>query len=230
MCAEGQGGPFGRDVRGNPDGHRLSDDRDRWVEWSMRLQAIAQAGRTYSTNGYDLDRYRQLQDLAAEIMAEHSEHTFAEARRFLEEQSGYPTPKVDVRGVVLEADRVLLVRETTDGRWSLPGGWADVLLTASENAVKEIREESGYECVARRLLAVYDRGRHNPTRGPNPLSIYKIFFLCERVGGAAATSIETSDADFFPLSDLPALSLGRVTPQQIHRMAELASSGDVDFD
>jgi ADP-ribose pyrophosphatase YjhB (NUDIX family) len=199
------------------------------MEWAMKVQAIAPAGLTYSEGKYDLDRYRQLQEIAAEIMSTHSEHDYETVLQFLHDETGYATPKVDVRGVVFREGRVLLVKETIDGRWSLPGGWADTFLTASENTVKEIHEESGYEARAVRLLAVYDKARHHPP-SPNPLSIYKIFFLCEITGGAPQESMETSDVGFFSLEELPPLSTGRTTEDEIIRMAELVDSGEVDWD
>jgi len=194
------------------------------------MQAIAQAGREYSPNKYDVDRYKQLQDLAAEIIQDHTGHEFGHIRNFLEQEVGYATPKVDVRGVVFRDGEILLVRETVDGLWSLPGGWADVLLTPSENVLKEIREESGYETRAKRLLAVYDRSKHEHGNHAIPYSIYKLFFQCELVGGSPKPSIETSAAEFFALDQLPPLSVGRVTERQLNRMAELVKTGEVDFD
>lgn len=197
----------------------------------MKVQAIAQSGLTYSQSEYDLDRYRQLRELAAEVLASHSDHSHEEVRRFLDSQTGYATPKVDVRGAVFtsEYDRVLLVKETIDGRWSMPGGWADTYLSASENVVKEIREESGYEARALRLLAVYDKARHHPPSA-QPLSIYKIFFQCEITGGSPQQSMETSDVGFFPVDDLPPLSTGRTTEQEIRTMARLSREEGVDWD
>lgn len=196
----------------------------------MRIQAIAQSGRWYSENKYDLERYAQLQDIAAEIVAYHSDHEFSRVRTFLQGETGYATPKVDVRGAVFRDGRVLLVRETIDGLWSMPGGWADIYLSPSENVVKEIYEESGYQTRATRVLAVYDRSRHEHAADINPFHIYKLFFLCELQGGAPRTGTETSDVGFFDLNDLPPLSITRVTERQVHRMAALARSGGVDFD
>jgi ADP-ribose pyrophosphatase YjhB (NUDIX family) len=201
----------------------------KWIEWAMRIQGIAQAGRTYSENVYDIERYKQLQDLAAEILAEHSDHDFDRVQELLEQETGYATPKLDVRGVVFQDDRILLVRETADGLWSLPGGWADCYASPSENVVREIREESGYETIARRILALYDRSRHNDAL-PTPFYVYKLFVLCELIGGSPTGSIETSDVGFFDLNDLPPLSAIRVTEDQIRRMAVLRSSQEVDFD
>ena len=132
----------------------------------------------------------------------------------MQEDSGYPTPKVDCRGVVFKDNKVLLVKEIADGGWTLPGGWCDNGLTASENVVREVREESGFEVKAVRLLAVYDRDRqgHFP---PYPFSIYKLFFHCEIIGGQARPSDETSEVAFFGEDEIPPLSPGRTTEKQL---------------
>jgi ADP-ribose pyrophosphatase YjhB (NUDIX family) len=133
-------------------------------------------------------------------------------------ESGYATPKVDVRGAVFQERRILMVREAADGgRWTLPGGWADVNLTPAENVVKEVREESGFEVRVRKLAAVWDRTRQGHT--PQLFQAYKFFFICDIIGGAAATSTETSEVAFFAANSIPRdLSVSRVLPQQIARM------------
>jgi len=132
------------------------------------------------------------------------------------DEAGYATPKIDVRGVVIEQNKILLVQERRDKRWTLPGGFADVGVSPAENVVKEIREESGYQTRAVKLLAAYDRNKH--PHGPYTYHIYKLFFLCDLEGGKAQASIETSAAEFFAEDDLPTLSISRVTEEQIHRM------------
>lgn len=133
-------------------------------------------------------------------------------------QEGYATPKIDVRGAVFREGRLLMVREVADeGRWTLPGGWADVNLTPAENVVREVREESGFRVRPRKLAAVWDRTRQGHV--PKPFSAAKLFFLCEIEGGAAATSAETSEVAFFAEAEIPAfLSHDRILPRQIARM------------
>jgi ADP-ribose pyrophosphatase YjhB (NUDIX family) len=151
-------------------------------------------------------------------MAHHSEHAAERIETLFAGQSGYATPKVDVRGAVFRDDRILLVRETADaGRWTLPGGWADVNDSPAECVVREIREESGFDTVARKLAAVYDRSKH-PHVPAMPFHIYKLFFLCDLVGGAAADSIETTEASFFAEDALPELSVSRTLESQVRRM------------
>jgi len=189
----------------------------QWLLWARRLQAIGQTGLTYCRDRYDRERYQQLYEVAAEMMAHGSGLPGAEpVVELFKQGAGYATPKVDVRAAVFDDGRLLLVRETEDGGWSLPGGWADVGDSPSVAAVREVREESGYEVHARKLAAVYDRDRHG--HPPIPFHAYKLFFLCDLVGGASARSHETDAVDFFAEDNLPPLSLTRVTPDEIQHM------------
>jgi ADP-ribose pyrophosphatase YjhB (NUDIX family) len=194
-----------------------------WLGWVARLQAIAQAGLQYTEGPFDRERYLAVRGLATEIAAAHLELPTPAARLALEEllagDGGYPTPKVDVRALVRRDGEVLLVRERSDGRWSLPGGWADVGWSPAAMAEREVLEESGFQVRARRLLALWDRSRHNP--GPFPHAVYKVAIACDLVGGAARPSIETLDAGWFAPEALPELSSGRTTAAQVHRLIEL---------
>ena len=191
----------------------------RWLEWVQELQAAAQNGLAYCQNPFDIERFKQIRRVAAEIAATYTGMDHAQMNALFEGEMGYATPKVDVRGAIIQGDQILLVEEIQDDhRWTLPGGWADAGDTPSEAVLREIREESGYEARVTKLAAVYDRAR----RG-HPVayfSAYKLFFLCEITGGQAAASIETGEARFFSEDALPELSLGRVTPQEIHMLFE----------
>jgi ADP-ribose pyrophosphatase YjhB (NUDIX family) len=194
----------------------------QWLAWAKRIQAIAQAGLTYSQSSYDQDRYQALRALSVEIMASHMDLADGDRPRLAElfaSDYGYPTPRVDVRAFVVADGRILLVRERVDGRWSIPGGWADVGSSPAEMAVRETAEESGYQVEARRLLAVWVKARHNPS--PYPADVYKLVVACDLVGGAAAAGSETLDVGWFAPDHLPELSVGRTTAAQIHRLAEL---------
>jgi ADP-ribose pyrophosphatase YjhB (NUDIX family) len=207
-------------------GHR----RTRWLEWVKNLRSIAQSGLTYAENPFDLERYSKILEVAAEIAALHSDTEFEVIKRLFADARGYETPKVDVRGVVFRDDRILLVRELLDdGRWTLPGGWADVNDLPHEAAEREVWEESGYSVRATKLLAVWDRRLHGHAP-PMPYGIYKLFFLCELLDsdspGTLETSttvkpaIETSSPTFFSEQEIPELSLGRTTPSQLTRLFE----------
>lgn len=202
----------------------------RWLTWARRVAALAQNGLAYAPGDFDRQRYEELRHIAAEMLASSSDASSDEVLALLVPEEGYATPKVDVRGVVFRAGRILLVREREDGLWTLPGGWADAGESPREAVEKEIAEESGYVAQAVKLLAVFDRDRHGVA--PLPWSVYKLFIRCEITGGEPAPSVETTDVRFFDEQELPALSQGRVTEDQIHRMFQhLRDAGlPADFD
>jgi ADP-ribose pyrophosphatase YjhB (NUDIX family) len=188
-----------------------------WLEWTQRLQAIAQIGLTYCKDPFDESRYVAIREIATEIITNRAGLTDASVIRDLfKSDVGYATPKVDVRAAVFDQDRLLLVREREDGCWTLPGGWADIGSSPSVNVIREVREESGYESEVLKLAAVYDRNLHG--HPPIPFHTYKLFFIARLIGGAAAHSVETDGVDFFDESEIPPLSLTRVTRSQIHHM------------
>ena len=186
----------------------------KWVGWARALQAIAQTGLHFAESQYDRERYQRILDLSVEIFSEYSGESISVISRLFENQTGYATPKVDVRGVVFRDNRLLLVRERADGLWTLPGGWADVNDAPSEAVEREILEESGFSAKAERLLAVFDRSRHKHEPA-FPYHVYKLFIQCRLEAGEARTTMETSGAEFFAENEIPALSISRVTPEQI---------------
>ena len=190
-----------------------------WLGWLRELQGVAQSGLAFTRDPYDIERYETLRDLAARIGQTHTGDGLEAIAGLFARETGYATPKIDVRGAAFNAQgEILMVREVQDaGRWTLPGGWADVNLTPAENVVKEMREESGFEVVARKVAAVWDRTRQG--HEPAYFSAAKLFYLCEIVGGAPRASLETSEVAFFAEAALPAdLSRGRVLPHQLARM------------
>lgn len=187
------------------------------------LHSIAQAGLTYTRDPYDRERFGRLRDLTAELLAARTGQDAAEVTEILRAEQGYLTPKVDVRAVVLNAaGEVLLTREREDGRWSLPGGWADPGESPRMIAVREVREETGREVRAVRLLAALDKAQH--PHPPDLWAVYKLFLLCELTGPETAhtENIETLESAFFAPDALPPLSLGRNLPEQVRRAVELA--------
>ncbi|HZS88605.1 MAG TPA: NUDIX hydrolase [Chloroflexota bacterium] len=201
------------------------DPRYPWLHWARKLQAAAQNGLTYSKDPYDIERYQAIWEVAAEMMARGSGVELIRVRDLLTGDVGHVTPKVDVRGAVFREGAMLLVREKSDGLWTLPGGWADVEESPSEAVVREVYEESGYRTRAVKLLAVYDRDRHGHT--PMPFCCYKMFFHCalvddDTLGEAQAqrggSFAEVDDVGFFHEDELPRLSISRVTPAQLRRL------------
>ena len=184
----------------------------------IKLAALAQDGLTFAASDYDLDRSQQVSRLAAELLSALSGRPANELAVELGRDSGYATPKIDVRGVIFDdRERVLLMREKIDGRWSAPGGWADPGDAPSAAVTREILEETGYHSSAVKLIACWDRDlQGNPP--PLPVHVYKLFFLCRRDGAVQPpAALETLDVGWFGLDALPPLSLGRVNPRQLER-------------
>lgn len=190
--------------------------KHKWLEIAQNLQSIAQAGLTYTDNKYDSERFEQILQISKDIITDFSEIKMEKLHEIFSLETGYLTPKVDVRAVIFRGDKILLVKEILDGRWALPGGWADVGLTASEVVVKEVKEESGLQVEAEKLLAVFDKKCH--PHPPEIYYVYKMFFLCREIGGSLQTGIETSEVCFFGLDELPELSENRNTGSQVEQM------------
>lgn len=192
----------------------MTQNKHQWLHWASELQAIAQAGLTYSKNAFDLQRFQRIRTLAAEINAYQSFDDFEKVEALFATEDHYLTPKLDVRVAVFnKQQQILLVKEVTDGKWSLPGGWADVNESPAESAAKEVYEETGYVVKICKLFALLDKLKHaHPPQLPHA---YKAFFLAEITSGEMKTSIETTAVGFFSLDNLPPLSVHRIVPEQI---------------
>lgn len=206
--------------------------RFKWLEWVQKIQAIAQKGLLYSKNPYQIEDYKLLRNIAAEIISNYSQVEQSEILDLLVKEIGYPTPKVGVSAAIFEDDKILLVKERSDGLWALPGGFAEVGESPGEVAVRETFEESGYQTRPIKLLAVYDNNNSKHGYTPFVQGLYKLVFQCEIIGGSPTPSIETEEVNFFAENNIPQLSIKRVTPKQINRIFEHYRNPDLptDFD
>ncbi len=190
-----------------------SDRRPGWLRWAQRVQAIAQTGLTYASDPYDRERYEELRTIAVAVAQGALALPEEEVRVSLAAGAGYPTPKVDVRAVVFRGEELLLVRERRSGRWTFPGGWADIGDTPSLAAERETLEESGYRVKASKVLALLDKSRHD-----HPVSTdytYKVLIGCRFEGGEPVTSHEIDSVAFFARDARPDLDLDRTTRGQV---------------
>jgi ADP-ribose pyrophosphatase YjhB (NUDIX family) len=201
-----------------------------WLDWARRLNALAQTGLHFAQSPYDIERYTAIRTIAAEMIAHGSGADTSRVLELFACDAGYATPKVDVRGVVFQDGKILLVQERSDGMWTLPGGWADVGDSPADAVIREIREESSFQTRATKLLALLDRNRHR--HPPDLHHIYKVFIRCEIIGGSPTTSHEIQGVGFFAEDEIPELSLMRSVPAQIARMFEHYRQPDLpaDFD
>jgi len=199
-----------------------------WLVMGRELRAIAQIGLTYCKDPFDRQRYERIRELSVSLIQQGSNTDGAEILEICRREAGYATPKVGVRGAGFRDGRILLVREISDGRWALPGGWADVNQTPTECVIREMNEESGFECRVIKLAAVHDYRKRNAPRHLD--SIYNLFFVCELTGGSARPSGETSEVAFFARDELPPLSLGRTTADQIELLFRHAENPGLPVD
>ena len=189
------------------------DGGEKWLSWAVELQSLAQAGLHYSKDAFDLERFQRVREIAAEMLSEKSGTPVETVRDLFCCETGYQTPKLDVRAAIFQGDKILLVRERRTGNWSLPGGWVDVNLSVAESAAKEAKEEAGLDVSPDLVIAVQDREKHNfPVYA---WKICKVFMLCTARGGAFAENAETTESGYFPLDALPPLSMEKNTPEQV---------------
>ncbi len=188
-------------------------DSQRWLEWAREIQAISQTGLYFCCNEFDQIRYRRLLDISSEIFAEYTGVSSERMQSLFLDETGYATPKVDVRAAIFRDGKILLVKEKMDGLWSMPGGWADVNEAPSAMVAREVREESGLDVRVDKLIGVFEANRDR-----DPVQVYhayKVVFLCEILGGEMRTSNETTAVDLFPEDQLPPFSAQRTPPRVV---------------
>ena len=193
------------------------DQKQKWLDWAVELQALAQAGLFYSKDVYDIERFQRIREIAAEMLTGPSGLSMDRVLDLFCNETGYQTPKLDTRAAIIRNDRILLVQEN-NGLWSLPGGWVDVDLSIAENTIKEVREEAGLNVVPKQIIAIQDRKKHNPEL--SAYGICKVFVLCELLGGEFRENSETIASGYFCAEDLPPLAENKTTTAQIRMCFE----------
>lgn len=185
----------------------------QWTEFAIRIQSLAQAGLAYCRNEYDIERYEELRTIAAEMIALETELPIEKVKMFFCNETGYQTPKIDTRAAIFQDGKILLVHEK-NGTWALPGGWCDVDQSVASNTVKEVKEETGLDASAEKLIAVQDWRKHN--RCNLPYGVVKMFLLCNVLGGSFEDNIETTEIGYFAKDELPEnLAVEKTTREQI---------------
>ena len=186
---------------------------EKWLKLAMEIQSLAQNGLEYVNNVYDKERYERLRDISAEMINIINQYMLMVYAKYLFcGETGYQTPKLDTRAAIIKDNKILLVHEN-NGTWSLPGGWVDVLESVRSNTIKEVKEETGLDVIANRIIAIQDRNKHN-----KPIYAYgvcKIFVLCDVVGGKFEENIETTEIKYFSIDELPLLAEEKNNKEQI---------------
>lgn len=191
-----------------------------------KLKALADTGLVYATDDYNRERYEQILEISLELMAQVGDTPVNELKAAFTPVTEYPTVKTDVRALVLSPDKrqVLMARESVDGKWTLPGGWADIGETPREAVVKEVWEETGITARPIALLAVFDKRMH--PHPPQPFYVYKMVILCEAVSGELRSGFDMAGAAYFDINKLPELSEDRILRSQVQLAYKKAVEGD----
>lgn len=187
-------------------------NKNKWLDWAVELQSLAQAGLKYTNDVFDRERFERIREISAEIVAHQSEIPIEKVRDIFCCEQGYQTPKLDSRASIIKDNKILLVHEK-NGTWSLPGGWVDVDISVGENVVKEVREEAGLIAVPEKVVAVQDREKHNRPVYAN--KICKVFVQCRVIGGEFKENPETTGFDYFGIDELPQLATEKINKEQI---------------
>jgi ADP-ribose pyrophosphatase YjhB (NUDIX family) len=197
------------------------------LEEIKRLKSIADIGLLYCNNDYDKERYSELKDISFRLLSELSGHSIEALKETFPLVKDYPTAKVDIRAFVLSTDnKILMAKESADGKWSLPGGWADIGHSPAETAAKECKEETGIDVIPKRLLAVFDKKKH--PHPPEPLYIYKLIFHCEAVSSTLQKGFDVLDVGYFDINNLPELSTDRILKSQIELLYKKVTTSDTE--
>lgn len=190
---------------------------DKLIKWAIEIQSIAQAGLAYTNNVYDIERYKRLREISAEIIKEKSNIDLENVKDLFCNETGYQTPKIDTRVAIFKEDKILLTHEN-NGTWALPGGWCDVLESIGSNTIKEVKEETGLDVETVKIISIQDRNKHN-----KPIYAYgvcKIFVLCNVIGGKFIKNIETTEIKYFSIDELPLLAEEKNNREQIEMCFE----------
>lgn len=185
---------------------------EQLLDWAIELQALAQAGLTYTKDPFDQERFERIRTIATEMLAVQSPIPIPKLRKLFSEEVGYPTPKLDTRAAIFKEKKILLVQEK-NRLWSLPGGWVDFDQSIKENTIKETLEETGLTVAPLKVIAIQDRNKHNPPR--YAYSVCKVFVECQLIGGDFIENIETLQTDWFSLDQLPPVAEEKNTKAQI---------------
>ena len=197
---------------------------EKWLRWAIEIQSLAQTGLAYTSNAYDIERYERLRKISAEMISEKTNISTEKVEELFCNETGYQTPKLDTRAAVLKENKILLTHEN-NGTWSLPGGWVDVLESIKSNTEKEVKEETGLDVEAVKVIAIQDRNKHNiPAYA---YGVCKVFVLCELIGGSFEENIETTEIKYFSLNEIPEnLAKEKTTKEQIEMCFEAYKNKD----
>jgi len=194
--------------------------QEELLNFAKRLKSISDIGMLYSKDEYDRERYNEIMEISYQLMQGATGTELSSLKELFLLNKDYPTAKVDIRALVIKDDAVLLVKESADNKWSLPGGWADIGYSPKEVLIKECKEETGLEVIPQKLLAIFDKRFH--PHPPQAFYVYKMIFHCKAVSTDISKGFDVLDVAYFDINNLPALSTDRILESQVKLAFEKA--------
>ena len=138
----------------------------------------------------------------------------------MEDSRIYPErPIVGVGAIVLDGDRVLLVKrahEPLKGEWSLPGGAVDVGETLEEAIRREVREETCLDVEVGPIVDVLDRIRYDP-EGRVKFHYVLVDFICRPIGGTLQCASDAEEAAWAEQADFGRYGVAEATVSVIDK-------------
>ncbi len=205
-------------------GKNMIDNRE-FYNYVLRMIAIAKIGLKYSKDPYAIENYQEVQERSMDVLEHFVDEKFDRPNYFIKDL--YPTPNISVRTLVFnDKNELLLVRESKDNAYSLPGGWCDLGDSPSEAAINEVKQEAGIDIEIKRLLGVLD-----VSKDQNGLleAQYVVCFVAEQTSEFKEHSYETNDVKYFPVNNLPNLSF-KNTKKDILRLIDAALNDKTIYD
>lgn len=168
--------------------------------FAFELAGMAKTGLEFVTNEYDRDRFERTLRIAESLAAMTFPDGIPRSSEYLADL-GVVTPKAGTAVATFDdRSRILLIRRADNGRGALPGGYAEIGSPPSANALRELREETGFEAEIERLLGVFDNRAFGST---SPYQFYVLLFRGRILRGQATPSPETTAVAFFAREALP---------------------------
>jgi ADP-ribose pyrophosphatase YjhB (NUDIX family) len=198
---------------------------DKLYQFIVKVAAISKIGLLFSKDPYAVENYAELQALSKKIIEEYGQMKIDGPNYFVRDI--YPTPNVSVRAIVFnDKKQLLLVKESSLGTWSLPGGWCDLFETPSEAIIKEVIQEAGIHIKVEKLLGISDRVKYKTNK---KWSEYAVMFLATIVKDTKVFGHEVSEVGFFDIDNLPELSF-KSNETEIKRAIKAISENTSYFD
>ncbi|WP_278000009.1 NUDIX hydrolase N-terminal domain-containing protein [Halocatena marina] len=162
------------------------------------LRLLARDGLRFSDDPYDRERYTRLMELVETYYAKTLELPEDAVQERLQRNLGC---SLSAGAATFDGDeQILLMKRTDNDKWGLPGGLVEPHESPPEAAVRETREETGYEI---NLLEMTTVNFRKPGEDGLPHRHVHFVYRSEIIGGMAHLSAEGQELKHWRLDRVP---------------------------